>query len=105
MNAKKMCPRCEDLLTVARPVCACAPDSQPSMQRRQQRAAAAVAKAVKSGQLLPAKQQKCTDCSAQAQCYDHRDYRKPLDVEPVCALCNLKRGPSIDLQQAKAAKS
>ncbi|MFA5633142.1 MAG: hypothetical protein WC997_16665 [Porticoccaceae bacterium] len=27
--------------------------------------------------------------------YDHRDYRKPLSVEPVCRRCNLSRGYAI----------
>lgn len=36
---------------------------------------------------------KCVDCGRRAQCYDHRDYRKPLRVEPVCKRCNSMRGP------------
>ena len=35
---------------------------------------------------------KCVDCGKPAQCWDHRDYDKPLDVEPVCGSCNGKRG-------------
>jgi hypothetical protein len=35
---------------------------------------------------------KCVDCGAGAQCYDHRDYHKPLQVEPVCRPCNVRRG-------------
>lgn len=27
--------------------------------------------------------------------YDHRDYTKPLSVEPVCRSCNKLRGPAI----------
>lgn len=34
----------------------------------------------------------CTDCSGVASQYDHRDYSRPLDVEPVCAGCNHRRG-------------
>lgn len=37
----------------------------------------------------------CVDCSGAAVEYDHRDYRQPLAVEPVCRSCNLKRGPAI----------
>lgn len=37
----------------------------------------------------------CVDCGAPACDYDHRDYSKPLDVEPVCRRCNLRRGPAI----------
>lgn len=35
----------------------------------------------------------CVDCSAPAAEYDHRDYLKPLDVQPVCRACNQVRGP------------
>lgn len=34
----------------------------------------------------------CTDCDGAAYAYDHRDYSRPLDVEPVCQSCNLRRG-------------
>ena len=34
----------------------------------------------------------CLDCGSPATCYDHRDYAKPLDVDPVCHGCNLRRG-------------
>lgn len=47
--------------------------------------------AVENGFLLNPKACKCTDCSKQAECYDHRDYTKPMDVEPVCLGCNSKR--------------
>jgi hypothetical protein len=36
----------------------------------------------------------CTDCGKPATEYDHRDYGKPLDVQPVCHSCNIKRGPA-----------
>lgn len=52
----------------------------------------AVKNEVMNGRLLPAKDCKCVDCGKQAQCYDHRDYRKPLMVEPVCKSCDGKRG-------------
>lgn len=35
----------------------------------------------------------CTDCGEPAEEYDHRDYKKPRKVEPVCGPCNKKRGP------------
>lgn len=38
---------------------------------------------------------KCADCGDKARYYDHRDYTKPMDVEPVCAGCNTRRGPGI----------
>lgn len=38
---------------------------------------------------------KCVDCAiAPADVYDHRDYTKPLQVEPVCYGCNRARGPA-----------
>lgn len=36
----------------------------------------------------------CVDCGAPAKHYDHRDYSRPLDVEPCCHSCNLRRGPA-----------
>lgn len=36
----------------------------------------------------------CVDCGAPADRYDHRDYSKPLDVEPVYCSCNGRRGPA-----------
>jgi len=36
----------------------------------------------------------CTDCEVCATEYDHRNYFKPLEVEPVCHSCNVKRGPA-----------
>ena len=36
----------------------------------------------------------CTDCDKQATDYDHRDYNKPLEVDPVCRGCNGRRGPA-----------
>jgi hypothetical protein len=39
----------------------------------------------------------CVDCGAQARDYDHRDYNKPLEVNPVCRRCNLRRGPAIEV--------
>ena len=34
----------------------------------------------------------CVDCSNKATQYEHRDYKKPLEVEPVCRRCNFIRG-------------
>ena len=45
----------------------------------------------------------CVDCAGVAHEYDHRDYSRPLDVEPVCRSCNKRRGtakwPSADNYQ------
>src|SRR3990172_2168897 len=60
------------------------------------RAQAAVRIAVKLG-VLPCitEKTKCVDCGLQANAYDHRDYNKPLEVEPVCHGCNVRRGPAL----------
>lgn len=60
------------------------------------RAISFVYSAVKVGKLVSLKTEniKCVDCGARAIQYDHRDYNKPLDVEPVCQSCNIKRGPA-----------
>lgn len=59
-----------------------------------QRAAAAVAGAIRRGLLRRPSEFSCTDCGKPATCYDHRDYTKPLDVQPVCRSCNVMRGPA-----------
>ena len=61
-------------------------------------AISAVAKAVKNGILAPVKTLICIDCGSPAQCYEHRDYNKPLEVEPVCRKCNFRRGSAIPLK-------
>lgn len=52
-----------------------------------------VAKAIRRGDLKRASDHLCADCGKQAEQYDHRDYSRPLDVEPVCRRCNARRGP------------
>lgn len=56
-----------------------------------------VAKAIREGKLKPQTECICVDCGAQAECYDHRDYHKPLEVVPVCKGCNNRRGPGLPL--------
>lgn len=54
--------------------------------------------AVSVGFLPNPKDFQCVDCGrVQAECYDHRDYNKPLDVDPVCLRCNSSRGRGIPL--------
>jgi hypothetical protein len=57
---------------------------------------------VKNGALPRVKTMVCVDCGAQAEAYDHREYSKPLDVEPVCHVCNHKRGPAVDSPKRSA---
>ena len=51
---------------------------------------------VRHGRMLPAKSFACVDCGRPAREYDHRDYNKPLAVDPVCNCCNGKRGAAIN---------
>lgn len=55
--------------------------------------------AVRGGFLQDPRQLDCMDCGNPAECYDHRDYNKPLDVEPVCISCNGSRGAGIPLDR------
>ena len=43
---------------------------------------------------------RCVDCGKWAQCWDHRDYSKPLEVDPVCKSCNYHRGPGLPFTHA-----
>jgi hypothetical protein len=61
----------------------------------QYKAQKTVAKAKKDGQLKPATDFDCVDCGNPAIEYDHRDYSKPLQVDPVCRGCNVRRGPAV----------
>lgn len=58
-------------------------------------AGSAVAVARKKGLLADPRTLQCADCGAPASQYDHRDYNKPLEVEPVCRTCNVRRGRAI----------
>ena len=64
-----------------------------ALVRERRLAAAAVARARRHGELVPPSDFACMDCGTQAQVYDHRDYSRPLDVQPVCLKCNSRRGP------------
>jgi hypothetical protein len=53
-----------------------------------------VARAMRSGVLMHANQHRCVDCGEWATGWEHRDYAKPLAVDPTCSSCNFKRGPA-----------
>ena len=53
-----------------------------------------VHRAIHRGELSHPKTLVCVDCGSSAQCYDHRSYDRPLDVEAVCRKCNHRRGPA-----------
>ena len=38
----------------------------------------------------------CVDCGKIATDYEHRDYMKPLEVDPVCRKCNIRRGRALN---------
>ena len=54
-----------------------------------------VANEIRLGRMKKASCFNCADCGKAASEYDHRDYNKPLDVEPVCRSCNIRRGSAI----------
>lgn len=64
-------------------------------QRMRERAHSLVAGAVRRGELpnLKACDVQCVDCGERAVCYEHRDYGRPLAVDPVCKRCDKRRGP------------
>lgn len=64
------------------------------MDAARAKAVAAVARAIKHGDLRPARDCTCVDCELPARDYEHRDYSQPLNVEPVCRRCNALRGPA-----------
>lgn len=51
-----------------------------------------VRNAIRRGEIPRASSFNCCDCGKPATCYDHRDYLKPLNVNPVCYSCNAIRG-------------
>lgn len=63
-------------------------------------ATAEVAHAIRRGELPKVSTLSCVDCGKPATDYDHRDYNKPLDVQPVCRSCNKLRGPAIHVEVA-----
>lgn len=61
-----------------------------------------VTKAIRLGVLMRADQFRCVDCDNWAAVWDHRDYHKPFQVEPVCKSCNSRR-PAAYRREARAA--
>jgi len=52
--------------------------------------------AIKQGRMPRAATFDCVDCGRKAYSYDHREYRKPFAVSPVCQRCNVMRGRSAE---------
>ena len=61
--------------------------------------------AIANGELPPIASQKCKDCGGLAYCYDHRDYSKPLKVDPVCRRCNWNRGPAKPMRRPQRVQA
>jgi len=76
--------------------------SNPGLQRAGWQAHRLVGAAIRLGFLLPVSACRCVDCGAQATDYDHRDYNKPLEVDPVCRSCNFARPPAVQFRPAPA---
>lgn len=57
-------------------------------------AQSAVHCAIRDGSLPSPRGLRCADCGCPAIEYEHRDYNRPLEVEPICRSCNLLRGPA-----------
>lgn len=70
----------------------------------QAQAAYEVNKAVRNGTIPHFSNFNCVDCGKPAQCYEHRDYNKPLEVEPTCKSCNTRRRPAIPLKKEKVTE-
>lgn len=69
-----------------------------SYKEAQRRAIGAVHTAIAKGQLPRLTKESgitCIDCDRPAAVYEHRDYAKPLEVDPVCHHCNVLRGPAL----------
>lgn len=71
------------------------PAERIAYRRAMFRACQIVCRAIKAGKITDLKKVyvACSDCgNARATTYEHRDYAKPLEVDPVCQSCNMKRG-------------
>lgn len=49
---------------------------------------------------LPDGETACIHCDAPATCWEHRDYRKPIDVQPACDSCNTRLGRGMTAVEA-----
>jgi len=92
---RKICPDCGAQYDGQRRCCGSCHIARYGVRwRLLERANGAVASAINAGKLQNPKTMICVDCGNAATEYDHRDYRKPLDVAPVCRPCNHRRGPA-----------
>lgn len=54
-----------------------------------------VSASIRDGLLPRPRTLRCVDCNGEAVEYEHRDYNRPLTVEPICRGCNFRRGPAV----------
>lgn len=81
-------------------VCQCKAVRKRIRETGQAAAHQLVAAHVAAGLLRSPSEWACVDCGGQATEYDHRDYMRPLDVDPVCRRCNRLRGPALPIREA-----
>lgn len=80
----------------------CTNDCGMIVRKARETVSAAVFKKIKLKEIPKASSLKCVDCGKDAFDYDHRLYKKPEDVVPVCRGCNIKRGPATDVKSMVA---
>lgn len=90
------CMECGRSLAGTRSYCRCL-NCHRVNEKFRTRARNLVARAIRAGELpsLAEGGVSCVDCGRAADRYDHRDYSKPLSVDPVCRTCNRRRGPGV----------
>lgn len=93
MKVKRKCVYCFGRVVGKMRICF---DCKKKRKTLQMRCAKIVMVAMREGRLphLIDENSECADCGDRASVYDHRDYRMPLNVVPVCDSCNLRRGPA-----------
>lgn len=74
-----------------------APRDRARYRAWQARASLIIGSSIRNGVLVKAKDSGllCVDCGVKAECWEHRDYGKPLDVVACCNTCNMRRGKAI----------
>jgi hypothetical protein len=64
--------------------------------------APAIEREIRKGRIKRPQEFSCADCGRDAEVYDHREYLKPLSVDPVCKKCNFRRGSAVDVKELVA---
>jgi hypothetical protein len=96
MNRTFKCMRCNSQSTrhtQAQDVCE---SCQKEHLKEGSKASAILNNYIKKHAFSKATEKLCVDCGCRAHVHDHRDYTKPLEVDPVCFSCNSIRGMALD---------